>query len=155
MCEGCLAGKIKESFSKQTDSRIKERIRKLYCNILEIWPTSFRGYKYYLLVINNTMRCLWVWFLKTKSINDIFPALIEVIYIIEREIADRVVIIRADNSKGEFGPKFQTIYNKDGIIFEPCPVYKHSINGVSERHLYITDYKARLLLFNADLLEDF
>jgi hypothetical protein len=38
--------------------------------------------------------------------NDIFPALIEVIYIIEREIADRVVIIRANNGKGEFGPKF-------------------------------------------------
>jgi hypothetical protein len=28
--------------------------------------------------------------------NDIFPALIEVIYIIEREIADRIVIVRAD-----------------------------------------------------------
>jgi hypothetical protein len=34
--KGCLAGKIKESFSKQTNSYIKERIRKLYCDILEI-----------------------------------------------------------------------------------------------------------------------
>ena len=58
-------------------------------------------------------------------------------------------------SKGEFGLKFQSIYNKDGIIFKPYPVYKHSINGVSERHLYMTNYKARLLLFNIDLLKDF
>ena len=35
-CKGCLAGKIKESFSKQTNSHIKERIRKLHCNILGI-----------------------------------------------------------------------------------------------------------------------
>jgi hypothetical protein len=101
------------------------------------------------------MQCLWVRFLKTKSTNDVFPALIKVIHMIKREIADRVVIVRADNSKGEFGLKFQTIYNKDGIIFEPCPVYKHSINRVSERHLYITDCKARLLLFDADLPKDF
>ena len=79
----------------------------------------------------------------------------EVIYIIEREIADRVVIVRADNGKGEFSPEFQSICNKDGIIFEPCPAYKHSMNRVSERHLYTTNCKARLLLFNADLPKDF
>jgi hypothetical protein len=105
-CEGCLAGKIKESFSKQTNSRTNERIRKLHCDILGIRLTSFWGYKYYLLVIDDATRCSWVRFLKTKSTNDIFPALMEVIHIIEREIADRVVIVRANNSKGEFGPKF-------------------------------------------------
>ena len=52
------------------------------------------------------MRCSWVRFLKTKSTNDIFPALIKVIYIIKREIADRVVTVRADNGKGEFSPEF-------------------------------------------------
>jgi hypothetical protein len=30
----------------------------------------------------------------------------EVIYIIEREIADRVVMVRANNNKGKFGPEF-------------------------------------------------
>ena len=84
-----------------------------------------------------------------------FPAFIKVIYIIKREIVNRVVIIRANNNKGEFGLKFQSIYNKDGIIFKPCPIYKHSINRVNKRHLYITNYKARLLLFNTNLLKDF
>ena len=87
--------------------------------------------------------------------NDIFPTLIKVIYIIKRETVDRVVMVRADNGKGEFGPEFQSICNKDGIIFKPCPAYKHSMNGVSERHLYTTNYKARSLLFDADLPKDF
>ena len=87
--------------------------------------------------------------------NDVFPALMEVIYMIEREIADRVVMVRADNGKGEFGPEFQSMCNKDSIIFEPYLIYKHSINRVNKRHLYITNCKARLLLFNADLLKDF
>jgi len=34
--KGCLAGKIKESFNKTTDSYIIQRIRRLYCDILEI-----------------------------------------------------------------------------------------------------------------------
>ena len=54
--KGCLAGKIKESFNKKTDSRIKERIKKVYCNTSGIRPTSFRGYKYYLLIIDDVTR---------------------------------------------------------------------------------------------------
>jgi hypothetical protein len=50
-------------------------------------------------------------------------------------------MVRADNIKGEFGSKFQNKYKEDGIQFEPCPIYKHSLNGVSERAVYITDYK--------------
>jgi hypothetical protein len=67
---------------------------------------SFQGYKYYLLVTDDATRCSWVRFLKTKSMNDVFPALMEVIHMIEQEIADRVVMVRADNGKGEFGPEF-------------------------------------------------
>jgi hypothetical protein len=39
--------------------------------------------------------------------------------------------------------------------FEPCPLYKHSINRVSERAIYIVNYKIRLLLFNIGLLVEF
>ena len=34
--KGCLAGKIKESFNKKTDSRTTQRIRRLHYNILGI-----------------------------------------------------------------------------------------------------------------------
>jgi hypothetical protein len=36
----------------------------------------------------------------------VFPALIEIIALIKREIKDKVVIIRANNNRGEFGPEF-------------------------------------------------
>ena len=42
-----------------------------------------------------------------------------------------------------------------GIIFEPCPPYKHSLNSVSERGIYTIDYKIRSLLFNTDLPLEF
>jgi len=154
-CEGCLAGKMKESLNKKTDSRTKERIRKVHCDTSGIRPTSFRGYKYYLLVTDDATRYSWVRFLKTKATDEVFPALMEVIHMIERETADKVVTVRADNDKGEFGPEFVRRCNEDGMAFEPCPAYKHSMNGVSERHIYTTDCKARSLLFDADLPPEF
>jgi len=153
--KGCLTGKMKESLNKKTDSRMKERIKKVHYNTSGIRPTSFRGYKYYLLITDDVTRYSWVRFLKTKATDEVFPALIEVIYMIEREIADKMVIVRADNDKGEFGPEFVQRCNEDGIVFESCPAYKHSMNRVSERHIYTTDYKARSLLFNADLPLEF
>ena len=127
----------------------------MYCDTSGIRPTSFRGYKYYLLVTDDVTRYSWVRLLKTKATDEVFPALIEVIYMIERETADKVMIIKADNDKGEFGLEFVRRCNKDGIVFKPCPAYKHSINRVSERQIYTTDYKARSLLFDADLPLEF
>jgi hypothetical protein len=37
----------------------------------------------------------------------VFSALIEIIALIKREIEDKIIIIRANNNKGEFGLEFQ------------------------------------------------
>ena len=50
-------------------------------------------------------------------------------------------MVRADNAKGEFGSEFQNKCKEDGIQFEPCLAYKHSLNSVSERAIYMTNYK--------------
>jgi len=50
-------------------------------------------------------------------------------------------MVRADNTKGEFGFKFQNKCKEDRIQFEPCPIYKHSLNGVNEQAVYMTNYK--------------
>jgi hypothetical protein len=52
----CLAGKIKESFYKKTDSRIGTKARRLYADLLGIKPLSCRDYRYFLIVIDNASR---------------------------------------------------------------------------------------------------
>jgi len=85
----------------------------------------------------------------------VFLIFIKVIYIIKREITDKVIIIKADNNKDEFGFEFIRKYNKNNIIFESCFIYKYFINKVNKRHIYTTDYKIKSLLFDADLLLKF
>ena len=38
---------------------------------------------------------------------------------------------------------------EEGIRIEPCPVYKHSMNGVAERTIGIIDKLARSMLYQA------
>jgi hypothetical protein len=114
-CEGCLVGKIKESFNKKTDSRTTQRIRRLYYDTSGIRQMSYRGYRYFMVIIDDATRFSWVRLLKSKLASKAYPALIEVIKIIERDTGDKVVMVRADNAKGEFGPEFQNRCKEDGI----------------------------------------
>ena len=50
-----------------------------------------------------------------KAIEEVFPALIEIIALIKRETEDKVVIIRANNNRGEFRPEFQRRYKEKGM----------------------------------------
>ena len=59
-----------------------------------------------MVIIDDATRFSWVRLLKSKSTSKAYPALIEVIKMIERDIGDKVVIVRANNIKGEFGPEF-------------------------------------------------
>jgi hypothetical protein len=94
-----------------------------------------------MVIIDDTIRFSWVHLLKSKSASKAYPALIEVIKMIKQDTGDKIVIVRANNTKGEFGPEFQNRYKEDKMQFELCPIYKHSLNSISERAVYITDYK--------------
>jgi hypothetical protein len=105
-CEGCLAGKMKESFNKTTDSRTTQRIRRLHCDTSGIRQASYRGYQYYIVITDDATRFSWVCLFKSKSAREVYPALMEVIKMIKRDTGDKVVMVRADNAKGEFGSEF-------------------------------------------------
>lgn len=51
--------------------------------------------------------------------------------------------------------RFQNTLIAQGIKFEPCPPYKHAMNGVIERAIYTVDCKARSILFEGSLPGEF
>ena len=55
-CKCYLARKIKESFYKKTDSRIRTKARRLYTDLLGIKPLSCKDYRHFLIVIDNASR---------------------------------------------------------------------------------------------------
>jgi transposase InsO family protein len=153
--DSCLAGKMKESFHKKTDSRATKRLRRLHADISGVLPLSIRGFQYYLLVTDDATRCSWVRFLKTKETTEILPHLKQLKAELEKETGDEIAFVWADNGKGEFGQEFKNYLRELGIQIEHSPPYKHSLNGVIERAIGTVSWKARSMLYEAKLFQEY
>ncbi|RAL58001.1 hypothetical protein DID88_006630 [Monilinia fructigena] len=111
-----------------------------------IQEPSENGNRYFIAVVDDATRGTWLRFIKDKSAETVVPILMYLISQIEKEFNCKVAIIRADNGKGEFGTSFQTEIGKRGLIFEPSPPGKHSMNGVAEKKIQDISATARSLL---------
>ncbi|KAI0996590.1 hypothetical protein K3495_g11592, partial [Podosphaera aphanis] len=138
VCEACLAGKMKESFSKKTDNRTFQPARRLHADISGRLPTSIRGYNYFLIVIDDASRCGWIRLLKTKSTAECLPSIKE-------------IVAHSDNGSGEFGQQWKEWCKELGIETQPSPPYKHSLNGVAERANGYLVQLAKSMIFHAQL----
>ena len=148
-CEGCCAGKMKESFNKSTDSRAVLPGLRLHADLSGIKAPSIRGYRYFLLVIDDATRYCWIAFVKEKTAALCVPEFKKIKALIERERGQKVEIVRSDNGTGEFGHMYQDYLSDEGIHFEPSPPYKQSMNGAIERAMQEINKLIRTFLYEA------
>jgi hypothetical protein len=105
-CLPCLAGKIHESFNnKSTDTRATQPLERIHADISGIKPLSTRGYRYFLLLVDDFTRHCWVYLLKSKETHESVTIFKQFKALAEKEIGKQIKVFRSDNSKGEFGPK--------------------------------------------------
>ncbi|KAI1004535.1 hypothetical protein K3495_g3674 [Podosphaera aphanis] len=97
----------------------------------------------------------WVSLLHTKEIKEVSNLFKQIIAMVEVQSENKVWYIRADNGKSDFGPAFTDYLNERGTQFEPCPLYKHSMNGVAEREIGVLATYARSIMFEAQLPHQF
>ena len=148
-CKYCLASRMKESFRSKTDNRFKTKLRRLHADLSGIKETSIQGYRYFLIIVDDATRATWIRFLQIKSAAEVVPQFKQLKTELKLEANTKVVFIRYDNRKGEFRAEFQSYLKEEGIQIEPCPVYKHSINGVAERIIGLIDKLVRSMLYQA------
>ncbi|KAI1000860.1 hypothetical protein K3495_g7339 [Podosphaera aphanis] len=150
-CESCSAGRLREHFNKRTDNRCEAKLRRVHCDISGIQAVTVRGYRYFLMVVDDATRYCWIRLLKTKEMVEVLSAFKEIKRMAEVESAGEIVYVRADNGKSEFGHEFQSYCREVGIQLEPSPPYKLSMNGVVERWMRSTKTIARSILYEARL----
>ena len=108
-CEDCLAGKMKETYSKTTTSRKTTPGAKLHADTSGRIGISICNYRYFLLVWDDATRYTWVRLLKILQTKKVFLHLQDILARVERQAGQKAVTVRADNGKGEFGMKFQNV----------------------------------------------
>src|SRR5579871_5952988 len=142
---------MKEHFNKKTDTRSNTKIQRIHADISGIRPISFRGYRYFMLYIDDDTRTCWVYLMKTKTSQESINVFKQFKAMVENETGNKIQYFRADNGKGEFGAAFQDELKSAGIQLEASPPYKHSMNGVVERAMQTINKLARSLIYQAKL----
>jgi hypothetical protein len=152
-CTTCIQAKITKKVSKKPIEKAEKYLDKVYSDIGgPIFPSTNRGYKYYVTLLDSNTRYLEVELLSTKDeIKDKLPLIIKR----EENISEnRLKVFFSDNAKEyiSFGENY--LLNK-GVKHETSAPYSPDQNGIAERINRTLFNKVRALLIQANLAKKY
>ncbi|CAI7791424.1 unnamed protein product [Closterium sp. NIES-54] len=155
ICPTCLETKFtKFPFSSGTGPA-KAPLALVHMDV--VGPTrapSLLGSRYFLTIVDDHTRAVWVYPLKTKG-EVAAAVLTEWMQRAQRESGHKVKVIRTDNG-GEFiGADFEAVLKKKGIQHQLTVPYNPQQNGVAERFNWTLQEGAPTLLGRAGLPDPF
>ena len=128
LCIACLEGKLHMVYNKQSFSRATKRLELIHSDSCGPFPTlSITGSKYFILFIDDLTRMTWVYFLKTKTTDEVLQIFQQFKALVEKPGSHQIQCFRYNNRTGEYtNNKFRSLLLKDSIIFEPSAPYTQS-----------------------------
>ncbi|KAK9055092.1 hypothetical protein SSX86_026172 [Deinandra increscens subsp. villosa] len=154
LCVSCAKAKHTKLPFGVSHIKTKESFELLHCDIWGKYRTpSFSGANYFLTIVDDFTRSVWVFLIKHKS--DASRHLIDFHKMVENQFEKRIKRIRCDNG-GEFTSTLMTdFYKKQGILLETTCPHTPQQNGVVERkHRHLLE-TARALRFEANIPKKF
>ena len=120
----------------------------------DIWGpyrvTSRDGFRYFLTIVDDFSRAVWVYLLKSKM--EVCEYIENFIKLIFTQFEKRVKIVRSDNGTEFVNNKMSILFNNLGIIHQTSCAYTPQQNGIAERkHRHLLNV-ARSLMFQGGFL---
>ena len=147
-CDVCFRAKqIKESFSL-SENNAKNCFDLIHCDLWGPYRTHAScGAAYFLTIVDDCSRALWVYLLKTK---DEVPHIIKQFFaMIHRQHNKQIKVLRSDNGTEFRGLK--SYFQEKGVLHQTSIRYTPQQNGrVERKHRHILNV-ARALRFQANL----
>lgn len=153
LCEACVVAKqTRKSYPKQTKFRAKERLELVHADLCgPITPPTPAGNKYFMLLVDDHTRVMWVYMLKNK--DDAFSTLKTFRAQVETETGLKLKTLRTDRG-GEFlSTQFTTYCKETGLNHHYTTPYSPQQNGVVERRNRTVVEMARSNLKSMDVPE--
>ncbi|KAM1224599.1 hypothetical protein COP2_044628 [Malus domestica] len=133
VCEGCQLGKQhREEFPRDQVQRATAPLELIHVDLCgPMKNDSIPGNKYFMLLIDDLTRMIWVYFLRYKS--DAFNCFKKFKAMVELQSGFKIKCLRNDRG-GEFkSSEFNLFYEKKGIQRQFTLAYTPQQNGVVER----------------------
>lgn len=146
LCEGCLVMKqTRNSYPTQTNYKAGKRLERVYGDLCgPISPPMPSGNLYFLLLVDDHSRIMWVFMIKTK--DEAFSVLKNFCIFVENETCEKIKVFRTDRG-GEFlSNQFTTYYDETGLNRHFIAPYYPQQNGFVERRNRTVIEMARSIL---------
>ncbi|GKD04394.1 putative RNA-directed DNA polymerase [Tanacetum coccineum] len=120
---------------------------------LDVWGpykvVSREGFRYFLTVVDDYSRSVWVYMLKTK--DEVFQMFVNFYNIILTQFNIKIKVIRSDNGTEFTNNKMTEFLNTMGILHQTTCAYTPQQNGIAERkHRHLLNV-ARSLMFQGGI----
>ena len=151
LCEDCIFGKQKKvSFTKIGKTPKEKRLELVHTDVWGPSPvSSLAGSLYYVTFIDDSIRKLWVYFLKKKS--EVFDTFRKWKAMVENEIGLKIKRVRSDNGGEYRDNRFREFCANNGIKMEKTVPMTPQQNGVAERMNRTMNERARSMRIHAGL----
>ncbi|KAK1423646.1 hypothetical protein QVD17_18952 [Tagetes erecta] len=133
VCEGCLVAKqTRQSFPDEAQWRASKPLELVHADLCgPITPETMAGNRYFLLIVDDYSRYMWVFIIKTK--DEALEKFKDFKTQVENESKYRLKMLRTDRG-GEFNSQlFNDYCRKEGIKRQLTAPYTPQQNGVVER----------------------
>lgn len=133
VCSGCLMSKqVRQSFPSQSNFRAQEALELIYGDLCRpISPATIGGNKYFLLLVDDYSRMMWIYMLASK--DEAFEMFKKFQATVEKQSEKKIKVFRSDRG-GEFVSKqFISYCESVGITRHFTAPYSPQQNGVVER----------------------
>jgi hypothetical protein len=155
VCDGCTLGKQhRKPFPQVSSFRASKGLELVHSDLCgHITPKTLRGASYFLLVVDDFSRFMWVEMLKTK--DQALECFKKIKQRAELESGNELMALRTDRG-GEFVSNLFSVFCTDGGIkhFTTTP-YSPQQNGVVERRNQMVVEMARCLLKTMNVPPEF
>lgn len=157
-CVICIKAKQLRQISRVPVERTKRPFELVHSDLCgPITPPSMAGARYFIVYADDYSRYSWVYFLRTKSADEVTSRFQEFQHLVERQWPDwPIKRFWCDNGRGEYDNGFfRGILWVSGISYEPSPPYTQHKKGVSERLIRTLVTKARAMMIDSRLDDPF
>lgn len=151
-CYPCLAGKQTKTRSTTPQRRASSILELIHTDLGGYYVKSLAGYRYFLLILDDFTRYIWIWFLKSKDKEACIKALREFKAYAENQHQRKIQRARSDNGTGEYAnSEWREMVTESGIQHKPSPPNHQDRNGASERMIRTLKEMSTSILVQAGL----
>jgi transposase InsO family protein len=151
LCETCVHTKQQQHIIRTKASRTSTPFELVHSDLCGPIKHSITGAQYYIVYIDDCTRYTEVYFLITKSAEEISAKFRHYLAWVETQ-GFHIKRFRSDNGSGEYSNSvFLGLLAEKGITFEPSPPYTQHKNGTAERMIRTLNTKARSMMWDANV----